>query len=139
MIDREKDKSVPPDQVLTLDWLVEGFISGFQGGTDRMGRPVGSITSDKRRILNGLMKKITEAKKTIPNALEVSAVEILFMKEGFAKGKCTPDTASWVSIAEDALNTAIEVAPEATAPVPAAVTSEDVAENALKAGLTPAM
>lgn len=100
-IDRAANKNVPSDQELTLNWLATGMGYGYNHG----------LTSDNRRLMVGIVKKVEVAKETKSDFLEVNTFEYEFMKKGFENAVCSAQEVLYVTIAEDALLAASDTVP----------------------------
>lgn len=100
-VDREKDKTAPPDQELTCNWLKAGIIAGYPN----------SLKSDQRRIWTNIGNKMDLAVKEKSDFLEVNDIEYLFLKIGFETGTTKAEFAKYITITEDALLSATDTLP----------------------------
>ena len=101
-VDREKNPITPSDRDLTLDWMANAIGYGYKGG----------LNGVDRILFAAVLEKIEAVKKTDKEYFEMNPVEELFIKKAFAQLTCSLQEAKWITIAEDAVNEATDVAPE---------------------------
>lgn len=112
-VDRANKPNIPSNEELSLNWLATGMGYGYKNG----------LTSDKRRIMVGIIKKIEAAKEAKAEYLEVNPVEYQFMKTGFDGAITSSNEVLYVTIAEEALLSATDDVLHGTATMPTQLTN----------------
>ncbi len=101
-VDRVKNPNTPSDKDLTLDWMANAMGYGYKNG----------LSSDNRRLFLSIIRKIEDAKKSDSQYFEVNGVEELFILKGFSQLVCSPQEAMWITLAEDAVKSALSELPK---------------------------
>lgn len=100
-VDREKDKTSPSDQEITVNWISHCVSKAYANG----------IPADKRRLFNSMLTRMDKVVKEGSDYLELNSVEHEFLKKVFEVAVIDPKYVVSVTTVEESLLNPLDTLP----------------------------